>query len=83
MVRRAAALLPADRVLVATGGVDTVDRAWQMLRHADLVGVYTGLVFRGPGLLRELRDGVAGRLRAEGLPSLAALRAPQRASVPA
>ena len=83
LVRRAAALLPADRVLVATGGVDTVDRAWEMLRHADLVGVYTGLVFKGPGLLRELRDGVAARLRAEGLPSLAALRAPQRAGVAA
>jgi len=52
-----------------------------MLRHADLVGVYTGLVFRGPGLLRELRDGVAARLRAERLPSLAALRAPQRTPV--
>jgi dihydroorotate dehydrogenase len=52
-----------------------------MLRHADLVGVYTGLVFHGPGLLRELRDGVAARLRAEGLPSVAALRAPQRAPV--
>ena len=66
MVRRAAGLLPADRVLVATGGVDSVERAWEMLRHADLVGVYTGLVFRGPGLLRELRDGVAARLRRRG-----------------
>jgi dihydroorotate dehydrogenase len=83
MVRRAAGLLPADRVLVATGGVDSLDRAWQMLRHADLVGVYTGLVFQGPGLLRELRNGVAARLRAEGMPSLAALRAPQRTAVPA
>ena len=54
-----------------------------MLRHADLVGVYTGLVFRGPGLLRELRDGVAARLRAEGVPSLAALRAPHRPSAQA
>ena len=83
MVRRAAGLLPADRVIVATGGVDSVDRAWEMLRHADLVGVYTGLVFRGPGLLRELRDGVAARLRADGLPSLTALRTPQRSAVPA
>ncbi len=83
LVRRAAALLPADRVIVATGGVDSVDRAWEVLRYADLVGVYTGLVFRGPGLLRELRDGVADRLRREGVPSLAALRAPQRAGVPA
>jgi dihydroorotate dehydrogenase len=81
MVRSAAALLPADRVIVATGGIDSVDRAYEMLAHADLVGVYTGLVFRGPGLLRELRDGVARRLRADGLDSLAALRAAHRQPV--
>jgi dihydroorotate dehydrogenase len=50
-----------------------------VLRYADLVGVYTGLVFRGPGLLRELRDGVAARLRAEGVASLPELRAAERA----
>ncbi len=83
MVRRAAALLPGDRVIVATGGVDTVDRAWEVLQYADLVGVYTGLVFKGPGLLRDLRDGVAARLRAEGLPSLAALRSARRTGTPA
>jgi dihydroorotate dehydrogenase len=78
LVRAAAAMLPADRVIVATGGVDTVERAYDVLRHADLVGVYTGLVYQGPGLLRRLRDGVAARLRADGLPSLAALRAQHR-----
>lgn len=81
MVRAAARLLPADRVVVATGGIDTVDRAWEMLQYADLVGVYTGLVFRGPGLLRDLRDGVAARLRADGIASLAHLRAGQRTQV--
>ncbi len=83
MVRRAAGLLPADRVIVATGGVDRVDRAWEVLQYADLVGVYTGLVFEGPRLLRDLRDGIAARLRAEGVPSLAALRSAQRAGTPA
>jgi dihydroorotate dehydrogenase len=82
LVRAAAAMLPADRVIVATGGVDTVDRAYEILRHADLVGVYTGLVFQGPGLLRRLRDGVAARLRADGFGSLAALRAEHRPVAP-
>jgi dihydroorotate dehydrogenase len=81
MVRTAAAWLPADRVLVATGGIDSVDRAYAMLAHADLVGIYTGLVFQGPGLIRRLRDGVAARLRADGLRSLAELRAAHRPAV--
>jgi dihydroorotate dehydrogenase len=81
MVATAAALLPADRVIVATGGIDSVDKAYDVLASADLVGVYTGLVFQGPGLLRRLRDGVAARLRADGLGSLAELRAAHRPTV--
>ena len=77
-VRRASRLLPADKVIVATGGVDTVERAYEMLQHADLVGVYTGLVLKGPGLLRHLRDGVAARMRADGVSCLADLRAAAR-----
>ncbi|HYJ76470.1 MAG TPA: hypothetical protein VEV65_12765, partial [Kineosporiaceae bacterium] len=64
----------------ATGGIDSVDKAYEVLAHADLVGVYTGLVFEGPGLLRRLRDGVAARLRADGV-SLAGLRAAHRTPV--
>jgi len=78
LVRRAAALLPAGKVIVATGGMDTVEKAYDMLHHADLVGVYTGLVLQGPGLLRHLRDGVAARLRADGVSSLAQLRSATR-----
>jgi len=83
VVRTASAALPADRVLVATGGIDRVERAWEMLHHADLLGVYTGLVFQGPGLIRRLRDGVAARQRAEGVRSLAELRAARRPAVTA
>jgi dihydroorotate dehydrogenase len=68
-------------VIVATGGVDSVDKAYEVLAHADLVGVYTGLVFQGPGLLRRFRDGVADRLRADGLGSPAELRAAHRPAV--
>ena len=78
LVRRAAAALPADKVIVATGGMDTVDKVYEMLRYADLVGVYTGLVLQGPGLLRHLRDGVAARMRADGVTSLAQLRSAER-----
>lgn len=78
LVRLAAEQLPPDKVIVATGGMDTVDRVYEMLQHADLVGVYTGLVLQGPGLLRHLRDGVAARMRADGVGSLAQLRATRR-----
>jgi hypothetical protein len=65
---------PHTRVLVATGGIDTVDRAFEMLQHADLIGGCTGLVLQGPRLFRRLADGVAERMRHLGVNSLAELR---------
>jgi dihydroorotate dehydrogenase len=73
-VRFIAARLPRTRVLVATGGIDTVDRAFEMLQHADLIGGYTGLVLQGPRLFRRLADGVAERMQHLGVNSLAELR---------
>ena len=73
-VRFIAARLPRTRVLVATGGIDTVDRAFEMLQHADLIGGYTGLVLQGPRLFRRLADGVAERMRHLGVDALAELR---------
>ncbi len=78
VVRMAAKRLPRSKVLVATGGIDTVDRAYEMLRYADLVGGYTGLVLKGPRLFRKLNEGVAARLDAAGVKSLQDLRSGQR-----
>jgi len=78
VVRYTAKLLPRNKVLVATGGVDTVDRAYEMLRYADLIGGYTGLVLKGPRLLRRLSSGIATRMEAAGVKSLDELRKSQR-----
>jgi dihydroorotate dehydrogenase len=80
LTRHAASLLPLDKVLVATGGIDTVERAYEMLRHADLVAGYTGIVLQTPRLFRRLSVGVAERMRRDGVSSLRELRAAQRAN---
>ncbi len=74
LVKFAASILSKDRVLVATGGIDTVDRAYEMLHFADLVGGYTGLVLQGPNLFRRLAAGVVKRMRDDGVASLSELR---------
>lgn len=78
LVRFAAGKLPTNRVLVATGGIDSGERAWEMLRHADLIGAYTGLVLHGPDLFRQVGAYLSDRMRAEGISSLAELRSGQR-----
>lgn len=52
-------LLPSRIALIGVGGVFSAEDAREKLRAgADLVQVYTGLVYRGPGLVRELVSGL-------------------------
>ena len=78
LVRFTARLLPRHKVLVATGGIDTVDRAYEMLQYADLVAGYTGLVLKGLGLFRRFQEGVLARMDAAGVKRLSELREGQR-----
>jgi len=53
-------LLPARIALIGVGGIFSAADAREKLRAgADLVQIYTGLVYRGPGLVRELVEGLA------------------------
>jgi dihydroorotate dehydrogenase len=53
-------LLPARFALIGVGGISSAADAREKIKAgADLVQVYTGLVYRGPGLVRELVSGLA------------------------
>lgn len=67
----------AGRVtLIGAGGILSADDAWEKLvAGADLVQLYTGLIYRGPGLVGEIVRGLHERVRELGTPDLgAALR---------
>ena len=58
-------------VLIAAGGIETPDDAWERLRAgATLVQAYTGFVYGGPLWPRRMHAGLARRARAAGLSSL-------------
>jgi dihydroorotate dehydrogenase len=53
-------LLPARIALIGVGGISSAVEAREKVKAgADLVQIYTGLVYRGPGLVRELVSGLA------------------------
>ena len=55
VVRELRALLGPDMPLIGVGGISSAADATAMLAAgADLIQVYTGLVYRGPALVREL-----------------------------
>ena len=51
----------ADRlVLIAAGGIETADDAWERIRAgATLVQAYTGFIYGGPLWPRRILDGIA------------------------
>ncbi len=58
--------------IIGVGGIFTVEDAWEKITAgASLIQVYTGLVYQGPGLPRELVHGLAQKLKSVGLESLA------------
>ena len=60
MVRRVA---PSDFFVIGAGGVFDSEDAWRMLQAgADLVQLYTGLVYQGPGVVASINRGLS-RLR--------------------
>lgn len=72
VLRRLRGRLGARVVLIAAGGIEDADDAWQRIcAGASLVQVYTGLIYEGPLLPRRIALGLARRVREAGLASLA------------
>lgn len=54
--------------IVGVGGVDSAEAAWTKIRAgATLVQLYSALVYRGPGLVRDIKGGLLDRLQGENL----------------
>jgi dihydroorotate dehydrogenase len=71
VLRRLYARTGGRLTLVAVGGVETADDAWErILAGATLVQGYSAFIYQGPFWARRIRRGLAARLRASGHPTL-------------
>ncbi len=58
--------------LIGAGGIASAEDAWQRIRAgASLVQLYSAMVYEGPGIARRIADGLARKLRREGMESIA------------
>ena len=74
LLARARLALGPEAVLVGVGGVDSPEAAIAKLEAgANLVQLYTGLVYEGIGLLGRIKRGIAAHIDAEGLADVSAL----------
>ena len=59
--------------LIGVGGIFTAEDAWEKIAAgASLVQLYTGFIYRGPGIAREINEGLERILTREGFSNLAA-----------
>jgi dihydroorotate dehydrogenase len=59
--------------IIGVGGIFDANDAWEKISAgASLVQVYTGLVYEGPGIAKEITDGLGARLKSGGLSTVSA-----------
>lgn len=57
--------------IIGLGGIASAEDAWEKITAgASLIQLYTGLIYKGPDLLREIYEGVSDKLESHGLYSL-------------
>ena len=57
--------------IVGVGGIFTAEDAWEKIAAgASLVQLYTGFIYRGPGIVREINEGLERILKREGFANL-------------
>jgi dihydroorotate dehydrogenase len=65
----------AERVdvpVVGVGGISTAEGAYRKIRAgASVVELYTGLVYRGPSIARDINEGLLDLLERDGFASVA------------
>lgn len=57
--------------IIGAGGIETADQAYDKIRNgASLVQLYTGLIYQGPSIARDIISGLSQRLERDGLTSI-------------
>jgi dihydroorotate dehydrogenase len=75
VVRRARARLGPKAVVVGVGGVEKAEHAMDLVRAgADLVQMYTGFIYEGPGAPSRITRDLAAMVEREGARSITELR---------
>jgi dihydroorotate dehydrogenase len=58
--------------LIGVGGIGSVDDAWQrIVAGASLIQLYSAMVYEGPAIAKRIAQGLAKRLKREGMSNIA------------
>ena len=67
MIARLYQLTRGQIPLIGVGGIFTAEDAWEKVQAgASLIQVYTGMIYQGPSIARDINDGLSAILKREG-----------------
>ena len=73
LVRYLYRLTDGEVPIIGVGGIDSAEAAYAKIRAgASLVQLYTGLVYEGPGLVKDIKEGLTKHLAEDGFGSVPA-----------
>ncbi len=68
--------------IIGVGGIENAEDAWEKLvAGADLIQVYTALIYQGPRVVQEIVSGLASRVETSGCTTLAETVAKARSGI--
>jgi dihydroorotate dehydrogenase len=71
MIARIYKMTEGSLPLIGVGGIFTAEDAWEMISAgASLLQVYTGLIYEGPAIARNINDGLRRIVSSKGFVSL-------------
>ncbi len=71
-LRKFRAVAGAELPLIGVGGIATAEDAWERIRAgASLVQLYSAMIYRGPGIAREITKGLEQLMQRDGFTSIA------------
>ena len=80
IIHRLYRILQGRVPIIGVGGIESADDAWEKLvAGAEALQIYTGCIYKGPDIVREIVAGLAVRVRASGCATLAEAIAKSRA----
>lgn len=72
VIRKLYTHLQGEIPIIGVGGVENAEDAWEKLvAGADLIQIYTALIYQGPSVVRKMVSGLRLRVEASGCASLA------------
>ncbi len=75
MLARAHLISEGALPIIGVGGIENAETAWQKLEAgANLIQLYSGMIYQGPAIIGNILKGLSQRLDQENLHSLASIR---------